>query len=737
MIWEVYEIQLCLPGNILKYSIPDKYLFVCLSVAISKVCMKTKSLFIYRSTKLVCIVVLLLCTISAFSQNERGRLRTDSLQSVLQKAKTPEEKLTVLKELVAINRQQKVEVSLGKEIMNIAMQSDSFQTVYNTMAELSRYYYNQDMRDSMLYWYAMIDTISRQRRECPDALFTAGSLVCQDYLWGEDYELSMSEAIRQINLADKEHQEYGQASGNYNLALIYQVIGQDSNAVVAFRKGLVWLDKNLDRPMLELQFLSDMVVSTLRLNLLDESEKLLIRYEKLLDKMEQDYETKGYLFPVFFHKCMLNAKFSEFYTRSEQPGKAYDYLEKASAFISDTLSGFVKYAYYQSEALYYMKVKNDRKALSAIDNALALENDLGMMNLKMKVLRQSGQLQEAILVYKKMLKMNASINNEAFNRQITQLRALNDLNDSEKQMRELEHQNAQIASKQLQLFHILVTISILLILVLILYRLYCRTRRLKNELLCEKDSLLESEKQLRVIKEKAVEANRLKTVFLANISHEIRTPLNAIVGFSELLVDNSFQEKEKLVFASTINHSSELLMNLINDVLELSRLESGNNNFTIREWDAISLCREMLPEVGSRLFPGVKLTFNPSVESLPLNTDRFRLHQLLKHLLSNAVKFTQKGEVNLTIEADPENDLIRFIVTDTGCGIPADMQMKIFERFEKLDEFKQGTGLGLAICQLVATRFGGSLYLDSFYTEGARFIFIHPCNVPLSKEVIS
>lgn len=699
--------------------------------------MKTKSLFMDRGIKLVCIVVLLLCTISAFSQNERGRLRTDSLQSVLQKTKTPEEKLTVLKELVAINRQQKVEVSLGKEIMNIAMQSDSFQTVYNTMAELSRYYYNQDMRDSMLYWYAMIDTISRQRRECPDALFTAGSLICQDYLWGEDYELSMSEAIRQINLADKEHQEYGQASGNYNLALIYQVIGQDSNAVVAFRKGLVWLDKNLDRPMLELQFLSDMVVSTLRLNLLDESEKLLIRYENLLDRMEQDYETKGYLFPVFFHKCLLNTKYSEFYTRSDQLGKAHDYLEKASAFISDTLSGFVKYAYYQSEALYYMKVKNNQKALSAIDNALALENDLDMMNLKMKVLRQNGQLQEAILVYKKMLKMNASINNDAFNRQITQLRALNDLNDSEKQNRELKHQNEQIASKQRQLFHILVTISILLILVLILYRLYCRTHRLKNELLREKDSLLESEKQLRIIKEKAVEANRLKTVFLANISHEIRTPLNAIVGFSELLVDNSFQEKEKVVFASTINHSSELLMNLINDVLELSRLESGNNSFTIREWDAVVLCREILSEVETKLLPGVKLIFNHSVESLPLNTDRFRLRQLLKHLLSNAVKFTRKGEVNLAIETDRENDLIRFIVTDTGCGIPADMGMKIFERFEKLDEFKQGTGLGLAICQLVATRFGGSLYLDPSYTEGARFVFVHPCNVPLSKEVIS
>ena len=207
--------------------------------------MKTKSLF-KRGIKFVCIVVLLLCSVSVFSQNEIGRIRTDSLRNVLQKAKTPEEKLTVLKELVTINRQQKVEVSLGKEIMDIAMQLDSFPLVYNTMAELGRYYYNLDMRDSILYWYSMIDTISRRRKECPDALFTAGSLVCQNYLWGEDYEQAMNEAIRQVNLANREHQEYGQARGNYNLALIYQVVGQDSNAVDIFRKGLVWLDKNPD-----------------------------------------------------------------------------------------------------------------------------------------------------------------------------------------------------------------------------------------------------------------------------------------------------------------------------------------------------------------------------------------------------------------------------------------------------------------------------------------------------------
>lgn len=679
-------------------------------------------------------MVLLLYAISASSRNEVGRIRTDSLRNVLQKAKTPEEQLAVLNELVSINRQRETEVSLDREIIDIAMRLDSFQIVYNTMAKLSRYYYNQDRRDSLQYWFAMIDTISRQRKECPDALFTAGSLVCQDYLWAEDYELAMNEAIRQINLADREHQEYGQARGNYNLALIYQIVGQDSNAVVAFRKSLAWLDKEQEWPILELQCLSDMVVSTLRLDQFEESEMLLKQYDKLLSKMEQDYEIKGYNFQVVFHRCLLNSRFSELYTRRGQMTRAREYLEKASVFMGDSLDGFVKYAYYQSEALYYIKVENNRLALSAIDKALALQNDPNMLSLKIQALRRCGRLQEAILVYKEMLEMNDAASNDAFTHQMNQLRVLNDLNDSEKQVRELEYQNAQIAAKQRQLIYILVTIGILLLLLFLLYRLYQRTRRLKNDLLREKDSLVESEKLLRVIKEKAVESNRQKTVFIANISHEVRTPLNAIVGFSELLVDNSFPEEEKIAFASTINHSSELLMNLINDVLDLSRLESGNFCFTIKEWDAVALCREILDTFEDKVLSGVTLTCSSSLESYKLNTDRFRLHQLLGHLLSNAVKFTHAGEVNLSFETDLVSNSVRFIITDTGCGIPVEMHDKIFERFEKLDEFKQGTGLGLAICRNIANRFQGSLYLDTSYKEGARFVFVHPCGLEISKN---
>ncbi|MCD8267107.1 MAG: HAMP domain-containing histidine kinase [Parabacteroides sp.] len=148
----------------------------------------------------------------------------------------------------------------------------------------------------------------------------------------------------------------------------------------------------------------------------------------------------------------------------------------------------------------------------------------------------------------------------------------------------------------------------------------------------------------------------------------------------------------------------------------------------------MALCREILDTFEDKVLPGVTLTCSSSLESYRLNTDRFRLHQLLGHLLSNAVKFTHAGEVNLSFETDQVNNSVRFIITDTGCGIPVEMHDKIFERFEKLDEFKQGTGLGLAICRNIANRFQGSLYLDTSYMEGARFVFVHPCGLEISKN---
>lgn len=367
--------------------------------------------------------------------------------------------------------------------------------------------------------------------------------------------------------------------------------------------------------------------------------------------------------------------------------------------------------------------------MSAVNLALKINRDLDKLEMKKAVLQSSGQLREAIAIYEEIINKTEMINTEAFDRQIEQLRILNDLNDLEKQDRELKLRSEQEVLKQRQ---IAVSIGLLLVLtglLYILWRIYMHTKRLKNELLQEKDSLIASEKQLRVVAKEAEAANKKKSAFIASISHEIRTPLNAIVGFSELLAISEYSEEEKIEFAGEVNHSSELLLNLVNDVLDLSRLESGKIKFSVKPNDLVSCCQKVLDSIRHRVKPGVRLTFTSSPESYTLKTDALRLQQLLTNLLSNAAKFTSEGEINLSFAVDESKGEVRFFVTDTGCGIPEDKCKKIFERFEKLDDFVQGTGLGLSVCQIISEQLKGSLSVDVSYKGGARFVFIHPTNL--------
>ncbi len=248
---------------------------------------------------------------------------------------------------------------------------------------------------------------------------------------------------------------------------------------------------------------------------------------------------------------------------------------------------------------------------------------------------------------------------------------------------------------------------------------YLRTKRLK-------DSLLLSESELIVAKERAEESDRLKSAFLANMSHEIRTPLNAIVGFSNVLVTGECSLEEQKEFVGVIQTNSDLLLRLIGDILDISRLETGRLKFNFESCDLVALCRNVLATTSYSKKEGVEYDFYSRYDSYLLETDIQRLQQILINLLSNANKFTESGKITLEFEVDEAHRMVQFAVSDTGCGIPKEKQEKVFERFEKLDEYAQGTGLGLAICRLTIERLGGRIWVDSKYEGGSRFVFTHP-----------
>ena len=236
--------------------------------------------------------------------------------------------------------------------------------------------------------------------------------------------------------------------------------------------------------------------------------------------------------------------------------------------------------------------------------------------------------------------------------------------------------------------------------------------------------LKETEQKLIIARDKAEELDRLKSAFLANMSHEIRTPLNSIVGFSSLLAETDDRE-ERQEYIKIVETNNELLLQLVSDILDLSKIESGTFDFVRSDLDVNESCMKIIKSMEMKVPETVDLVFEKCMPDCHIYTDKNRFMQVITNFINNALKFTKQGTIALGYEQTAPHE-IKFYVRDTGVGIPKEKIDSIFERFVKLNTFVQGTGLGLSICKSLVSQMGGKIGVESTEGEGSCFWFTHP-----------
>jgi signal transduction histidine kinase/CheY-like chemotaxis protein len=245
--------------------------------------------------------------------------------------------------------------------------------------------------------------------------------------------------------------------------------------------------------------------------------------------------------------------------------------------------------------------------------------------------------------------------------------------------------------------------------------------------------------KIRLAEQKAIDSDKLKTAFLQNISHEIRTPMNSIVGFSELLKSNKISEKEQSEYLDMIAKGSDQLLNIVNEVLDISLIETGNITIHKQKFRLNTLLDEIYLSFKPSVQAGISLNLSkglPDKLSLIL-TDAIKLKQIINNLLNNAIKFTDKGHIDFGYSLK-EGEL-EFYIEDTGIGIDADFHNKVFDRFRKLGNGEgrlyEGVGLGLAISKGNVDLLQGRIWVESTPNEGSKFYFTLPYEPAMEEEI--
>ena len=409
-----------------------------------------------------------------------------------------------------------------------------------------------------------------------------------------------------------------------------------------------------------------------------------------------------------YYKVYLTIRGIIHFTMNDKQAFLNDYKEFEDFFTKHPdLDDYGKYP------MEIIKLAYDGKYQEALNRLKQTTTDLTEIdryNMAIIIYQLMGEKGEAIRVANQRAYVRDSLNSDML---------FDNLNEINVEMN-VAKMKQEAAETHIRYFTILSGLLLLVILILIFWIIARRKAR---------KQLIKKNEQLKEALSMAEEANKMKASFIRNITHEIRTPLNAINGFTQLLNNPNFElnEEEKATMTSTIKKNVDNITQIVDEILQVADKESKS---VYAKNDIVNCCQfihEMIEKYQSEASFGVTLDYSSNIgKNFTIKTNETALRRIVCHLLDNAVKFTEKGNIHVNCELEAEQNAIRISVTDTGIGIPEDKQEQIFERFYKVDSFSQGIGLGLSVSRMIAQKLGGNLVLDSTYKEGSRFIVTIP-----------
>lgn len=403
--------------------------------------------------------------------------------------------------------------------------------------------------------------------------------------------------------------------------------------------------------------------------------------------------------------------------------EAYGYLLKMGKMLREP--GEPMMTLYSTYKMYYKSLGDNRKVVLYGDSVMLALESLGYTESEAvyaSIYKEQAQcyanLHEYKYAYERFLKYDAlqdSVVNGNSRKLRQELQVRYNVDQLELETSRLESRNRAIG---------LVSVGVFLLLS-VAWGIHQRGNFKKMQRVQKK--LLESNQEVTRQSKRAQESEKMKTAFINSMCHEIRTPLNSINGFSSLLLDKSIDDELKQDFPGLIQQNADQLTRLINDLLEVSGLDSSDEELPDEEVNVYVLCEQELDKLKTlSLKPGIEYRLEKEEGDCVVRTHLAYISRVIGNLLNNANKFTENGNVTITCHRDLEKRELVVSITDTGIGIPTDKQEWVFERFTKMDEFKSGTGLGLYVCRLIMNRLDGTIRMDPSYVGGAKFILTLP-----------